>query len=945
MNGVAPLCTGVIVSLCAIAILLLAAGSGRWYRYGQITIAIALAAWLVGGGEGFLLALGVLPLLLFLVEGGLQAKSSSPPRIAGASKEYRDRLVALRAAISITTRGRNGQPALPYFPLPCVDPSGTVHASALAWLLDAATTSPPRTLALYGSFGTGKSTTCLEFCLQLLDRNLDVLPIYLPLNSVGDRPPSEWLADLLGNQYGLLSKAGDPTASLAKDRRAWLVFDGLEGVDEYYSHPVSGPLLREAARTRRAPVVLSARRLDAELPINETGPASSAGQLVDSWLGLLPLDAEAQRAYAAELHQSRAGQPQPDPPQVLDLDILDRPFLIDLAYCATAEGARVGKSLSSLYRAAIGVILAADAAEKASAPPPDAMKAVLTRFAYQAYRQGQEQFPLDAAVDYIATDASLARPDILAALNGCRLLTDYGGRVGFAHRSLEEFFVALACQDAIRKEKWSSLGAFLLIDPVLGFLLDLLRLAPDATQLTARVAERFTRTASAAGEAGEHLPANLASLLSGLGKSMSGLRIEGQRLTGATLRDADLRGAQLVDTDLDGVDLSAADLSSAVLERVDLRNSFIHEVDCRSTRFIDCNFWNLRWLDEPPSLWAARWHRHEPILVCGLSTGHVVLLVLGESCADVDRSISHLLGPTGVLEVDLDGAGSTLLASDRAGRVVEMRLSPASAPSLTESKVDQSTHAANVRRIRFSPRGQVRCATASRDGFVRLFLPGQSTPFRQHGRHRSPVMDLAWDHRGALLASAGYDGQVYVWDVTTPYGQPVAAPPNDARPNILRAVAFSPSGNSLVAAGESGDLLHWEVARSGRASRPAILASLPSAAFSLAFVSETCVVAGTWDGEVFLVDGGETRSIWKHSDAVRSVDIAHGRIMSASWDGGLVIGTELGEPITDALRVPFPDDAFTGAASRFSGAQMVRPTGLSTRFLEHLENLGVEVQR
>jgi Pentapeptide repeats (9 copies)/WD domain, G-beta repeat len=934
-----------MVLLCVVACFLLSLGTGRWHRYGQFAIAIALVAWLLGGVDGFLLALAVLSVFLFLVEGALQARSSSPPRIVGASEEYRNRLLALRASISITTMGQKGSSAPPYFPLPCLDPSGTMHASALAMLLDSATTFPPQILALYGSFGTGKSTTCLELCLRLLNRpSSDVLPIYLPLNSVGDQPPSEWLSDLLGRQYGLLSNTGDPTASLTKDHRVCLVFDGLEGVDEYYSNPVSGPLLQEATKTRQTSVVLSARRLEADLPINEAEPVSHAAHFVDSWLGLLPLDTEAQQAYVTEIHQSQAGPSQSDP-LVLDLDILDRPFLIDLAYCATAEGAQIGTSLSSLYRAAIGVILAADANDKATAPPPDVMKAVLNRFAFEAYRQGQEQFPLDAAVDYIEADSSLGRPEIFAALNGCRLLTDYGGRVGFAHRSLEEFFVAMACQDAIRREEWSLLGDFLLIDPVLGFLEDLLRLAPDAAQLTARVAERFTGPASTAEETDEYSPANLVSLLSGLGKSMSGMKIERQKLTGATLRNANLQHAQLIDSDLDGVDLSRANLSNAVLDRVDLRNSFIHEVDCRAARFVDCNFWNLRWLDEPPSLWAARWHRHEPILICGLSTGHVVLLVLGETYAEIDKSISHVLGPTGVLEVDLDGAGSTLLASDRAGRVVEMRLSSASSPKLTESNVDKSTHAANVRRIRFAPGGRVHYATASRDGFVRLFLPGQSTPFGQHGRHRSPVMDLAWDHRGALLASVGYDGHVYVWDITTPFGQPIPAPLDNAKPHILRAVAFSPSGKSLVAAGESGELLHWKVDRSGRASGPASLASLPSAAFSLGFTSETCVVAGTWDGEVFIVDGGKMRPIWKHRDTVRSIDIAHGRIMSASWDGELVIGTELGEPITEALRVPFPGDASAQqTASRFSGSQMVRPTGLSTRFLNHLEGLGVEIR-
>jgi WD40 repeat protein len=937
---------GIIVLLCASVALLLSLGPGRWYRYGQFAIATALGAWLVDGIDGLLVALAVLSVLLPLVEGILHGRSLPLPKLVSASEKYRSRLYALRADISLTMIGRTNISALGYFQLPCIDPGGEVHPSALSILLESVTALPPQIHALYGSFGTGKSTTCLELCLELLDRpNSNILPIYLPINAVGDQSPVDWLSDLVGRQYGLLNRTGDPSVSLTSDPRVCLIFDGLEGIDEYYTNPVSGPLLREADRVRRTPVVLSARRLDTALPFNEAEPASPASQLVDSWLGLLPLDTKAQQAYVAEIHQFQELRPESTAPAVLDLDILDRPFLIDLAYCATAEGAQVGTSLSSLYRAAIGVILTADAKDKATAPSPDVTKAALIRFAFQAYRQGQEQFPLDTAVDYIEADGTLDRAEIFAALNGCRLLTDYGGRVGFAHRSLEEFFVAMACLDAIRKEEWPHLDAFLLINPVFGFLVDLLGLAPDNAQLTARIADRFAQDVSSSEESGGHSLANLASLLSGLGRSMSGLRLEGRRLTGAALRNADLQHAQLVDVNLDGVDLSHADLSNAALERVDLRNSFIHDVDCHETRFVDCNFWNLRWLDEPPSLWAARWHRHAPILVCSLSTGHIVLLVLNEAHTDVAQSVSHGLGSTGVLDVDLDDAGSTLLASDRAGRVVEMRLSLSNKPKLTELKIDRATHAANVRRIRFAPAGRIRYATASRDGFVRLFLQGQSMPFRQHGRHRSPIMDLAWDHRGNLLASAGYDGQVYIWDVTTPYGQPVAAPCNHAKASVLRAVAFSPSGERLVAAGESGDLLHWEVDQCGQASSPVILASVPSAVFSLDFVSETCVVVGTWDGNVFLVKEGKARPIWRHREAVRAIDFAHGQIMSASWDGGIVVGTELGEPVTNGLHVPFPENPSAGRlVSRFSGAQMVRPLGLSPRFLGHLEDLGVEVQ-
>jgi WD40 repeat protein len=934
-----------VVIACLALIALLSAGRGRWYRYAQAAGLTALCGWVIGGGAGLGLALASLSVALFLVEGWMRSRPPSRPRLMAPGSLYRKRLLETRAATNIVPRRHaSADDRLPYFELQCTNREGDILPSALNEMLAWASSRKTGLMALYGGFGTGKSTTCLEFCLTLLERDPHALPIYLPLNGVpGDSDAASWLAKIIGEQYGVLNHPGDPTFALTHDHHVCLVLDGLESIEDYFVHPVVRSLL-DGTATHEPRVLLAARRLAAELPASEQARALPSNPQVSEWLGLVPMDADSQHRYAATVHASRSRVlPDEGPPIASRFDTLDRPFLIDLAYCATGSGTPVGSRLATLYAAATDSVLAADAEEKPLAPPTASLKTILTAFALEAYRLGEEQLPLDVAVQYIAAGTGLPQTEAINALNSCRLLTDYGGRIGFAHRSLEEFFVAAACMEQIRLGQWGALTEFLVVEPVLSFLLDLLAMAPERDRVEKQISRRFTDAmALQAADSSGHLAANLGSLMSGLSLSMCGAQLKQVSLSGATLRNADLRKAHLEDVDLSGVDLSGAKLGDAVLQRVDFRNAFIRSVDSQGATFIDCDFWNLRWVEEPPSLWAARWHRRERTVVCGVSTGHIMLVALTLT-GEIGKVDAYALGATGVLDVDTDDSGTVVLASDRAGGVVELSSSPRG-EHLSAVTSDDTTHAANVRRIRFAPDGPAWYATASRDGFVRLFVRHASVPYRQHGRHRAPVMDLAWHPRGSLLASVGYDGKVFVWDLTADYAQPHAAPTSSNAPGIMRAVAFSPSGQRIVAGGETGVVTEWQVDRQGVASNPTIVCRSDSAIFALAYLSESTVLAGTWAGDVLLIRAGEVKPVWTHGDTVRSIDIAHDCVMTASWDGGIAIATLIPELISGPLMLPFPEIP-DEAASNFAGARMVRPTNLSARYIQHFEHLGVAVRQ
>ncbi len=75
-------------------------------------------------------------------------------------------------------------------------------------------------------------------------------------------------------------------------------------------------------------------------------------------------------------------------------------------------------------------------------------------------------------------------------------------------------------------------------------------------------------------------------------------------------------------------------------------------------------------------------------------------------------------------------------------------------------------------------------------------------------RHPSEVETVAFSRDGKLLAAAGTDGSVWLWDVTR--RQPVGEP-FKGHSRAVRSVAFSPDGKLLVSGGDDETVRLWDI--------------------------------------------------------------------------------------------------------------------------------------
>jgi len=191
------------------------------------------------------------------------------------------------------------------------------------------------------------------------------------------------------------------------------------------------------------------------------------------------------------------------------------------------------------------------------------------------------------------------------------------------------------------------------------------------------------------------------------------------------------------------------------------------------------------------------------------------------------------------------------------------------------------------------------------------------------------VNSLALSPNGKILASAGDDGMIRLWDTSgNPIGQPIDPLPNGLK-TPLYSVAFSPDGKTIVSGDEEGTIRLWNISGKLIKGFKGHQGSVSSIRFS---PDGKTIVSGSDDGTIGLwnTSGNRVGKPFKgHKDGINSIALSpDGKtIVSGGKDKTVRLWTRqgklIGQPWTGhegmVTSVAFSPDGNTIASGSYDG--------------------------
>ncbi len=188
------------------------------------------------------------------------------------------------------------------------------------------------------------------------------------------------------------------------------------------------------------------------------------------------------------------------------------------------------------------------------------------------------------------------------------------------------------------------------------------------------------------------------------------------------------------------------------------------------------------------------------------AAGNLEVVLLDVATGDVGNKLPGQTGRVTALAYRPDGS-ALAVASGAAGASGEISIHDSSGKSPT---FKLTPHKDLIYALAWSPDGKI-LASAGYDRVIQLWDAAAGKQLRSLKDHSDAIYGLAFSADGKLLASAAADRAVKVWDIATGKRLYTLGEATD----WLYAVAWSPDGKHLAAAGVDKSIRVWEVNAAG----------------------------------------------------------------------------------------------------------------------------------